>query len=116
MSKKVIDNWLALATYDFDTAKHMLKTKRYLYVAFTCQQCIEKTLKAIYVSEKNETPPYIHNLTKLADLLSLKLSEEQYQFLGVLNAYYIGTRYADELSKLSRSLNNKNTATIFKQT
>jgi len=65
MSKKVIKNWIALAEYDFETAKAMMKSGRYLYVAFTCQQTIEKALKALYVKEKEETPPYTHNLIRL---------------------------------------------------
>jgi HEPN domain-containing protein len=42
MGEKIIKNWIALAEYDFETAKAMLDSGRYLYVAFTCQQVIEK--------------------------------------------------------------------------
>lgn len=28
--------WVEMSDYDFDTAKAMLETKRYLYVAFMC--------------------------------------------------------------------------------
>jgi HEPN domain-containing protein len=39
--------WIDLAEYDLKkkTARAMLKTKRYLYVAFICHQVIEKMLK-----------------------------------------------------------------------
>jgi len=79
MSKKVIKNWIALAEYDFETAKAMMKSGRYLYVAFTCQQTIEKALKALYVKEKEETPPYTHNLIRLLSGLSIssKIDEEE---------------------------------------
>jgi HEPN domain-containing protein len=63
----VIKNWLDLSKYDYVTAKAMLNSRRYLYVAFTCQQSIEKMLKAIFCTKKNETPPYTHNLIKMAD-------------------------------------------------
>lgn len=62
MSEKVVKNWIALADYDLKTAEVMFKGGRYVYVAFTCQQAVEKLLKAIYVKEKKQTPPYIHNL------------------------------------------------------
>lgn len=39
-----IKYWVEMAEYDFDTAKAMLDTKRYLYVGFMCHQVIEKML------------------------------------------------------------------------
>jgi len=38
--------WVDIANYDFDTAKAMLESKRFLYVGFMCHQTIEKILKA----------------------------------------------------------------------
>ena len=67
MNEKTIKNWLDLARYDLETASAMLARGRYLYVAFTCQQAIEKLLKALFVKTKNCTPPYTHNLLKLCD-------------------------------------------------
>ncbi len=32
--------WVEMSDYDFDTAKAMLDTKRYLYVAFMCHQVV----------------------------------------------------------------------------
>ncbi|HNT28701.1 MAG TPA: HEPN domain-containing protein, partial [bacterium] len=37
--------WFEIAEYDLETARAMLKTKRYLYVGFMCHQTIEKALK-----------------------------------------------------------------------
>ncbi|MDR1321409.1 MAG: HEPN domain-containing protein [Gracilibacteraceae bacterium] len=37
-----VEYWLELADYDFETAKAMLQTKRYLYVGFMRHQAIEK--------------------------------------------------------------------------
>jgi HEPN domain-containing protein len=39
-------NWIALAEYDLETARHMLKTGRFLYVIFLCHLSLEKMLKA----------------------------------------------------------------------
>lgn len=41
MNEKV-KYWIDLAKYDFETAKAMFDTKRYLYVGFMCHQTIEK--------------------------------------------------------------------------
>jgi len=102
MSEKVIKNWINIAEYDLQTAKFMLESKRYLYVAFTCQHAIEKIMKAIYIKEKNETPPYTHNLIKLLNYLSLasSIKEEHIRFLEILNSYYIESRYTEEINEL----------------
>jgi len=118
MSKKVIKNWIALAEYDFETAKAMMKSGRYLYVAFTCQQTIEKALKALYVKEKEETPPYTHNLIRLAEELSgiKPIDEDANRFLERLNSYYIQSRYTEEIHQISKSLNKKNAQEILSKT
>ena len=48
----MVEYWKELADYDLDTAKAMLKSKRYLYVGFMCNQVIEKIFKAYYVKIK----------------------------------------------------------------
>ncbi|HBR17007.1 MAG TPA: DNA-binding protein [Deltaproteobacteria bacterium] len=118
MSKKVVKNWLALAEYDFETAKAMMKSGRYLYVAFTCQQTIEKALKALYVKEKEETPPYTHNLIRLAEELSIgkQIDEETNRFLERLNSYYIQSRYTEEIYQISKSLDKKSAQEILSKT
>jgi HEPN domain-containing protein len=70
MSDKIIKNWESLAEYDIVSAKVMLEAGRYLYVAFMCQQSVEKMLKACFVNEKKKTPPYTHNLIRIAEELS----------------------------------------------
>ena len=79
--------WLEIAEYDLETAKAMLDTKRYLYVGFMCHQAIEKILKAVYVAKfPSETPPYTHNLIKLARLSGIfdLLVPEQIFFVNKL--------------------------------
>ena len=52
--EKVVSEWVEISEYDLKTAEAMLATARYLYVAFMCQQAIEKILKALYVQQKGE--------------------------------------------------------------
>jgi HEPN domain-containing protein len=40
--------WLELAQYDLDTAHAMHTGGRWFYVAFMCQQAIEKITKGLY--------------------------------------------------------------------
>ena len=96
----------------------MLKTGRYLYVAFMCQQAIEKILKAIYIKELADTPPYTHNLTRLLKCLhaSKSINTEQLKFMEVMNSYYIESRYTEEIDELAEMLTAKKADEIFQST
>lgn len=109
MNENTVANWISLAEYDLATADSMLSAARYLYVAFTCQQAIEKVLKAYYVYRYGKTPPYTHNLNKLAEETGLAeaMSEKQISFLDSLNAYYIQSRYTEEIQTLSVSFTHE---------
>jgi HEPN domain-containing protein len=106
MSKKIIDNWLSLAEYDLATAHDMLKAGRYLYVAFMCQQAIEKILKACYVKQHQSTPPYTHNLLRIVKELNFKdeMGDEMMAAIEELNSYYIESRYTEDIEELSKLL------------
>ena len=104
-----VQHWIALSEYDLATAEAMLTSKRYLYVAFMCQQAIEKMFKAHYVKLKNDEPPYIHNLLLLAEKNGFWdiLTVERKKQIDAINAYYINTRYLDYKSDLIKTLTNK---------
>jgi HEPN domain-containing protein len=114
----VIKNWLAQADYDYKSAKVMLNGKRYLYVAFLCQQSVEKYLKGVYVSEKNETPPYTHSLKSLIDALSFKdkCGEENIDFILKLNSYYITSRYGPAIDEVTKNFKKKQAEDLYKKT
>jgi hypothetical protein len=59
-----------------------------------------------------QTPPYSHNLIRLAELRGIDkaLNEKQNECILFLNAYYIKTRYLEDLTALSRQLNKKRSA------
>ncbi|SDM53130.1 HEPN domain-containing protein [Halarsenatibacter silvermanii] len=102
-----ISYWIEASDYDLETAKSMLDTKRYLYVGFMCHQAVEKILKGLYVSKYEKTPPYTHNLTRLAketDIYS-RLDEKKQYFLDVLEPLNIEARYPSDRDKLLESLN-----------
>ena len=98
--------WVEMSDYDFDTARAMLATKRYLYVGFMCHQVVEKILKA-YWSEVLEEPPLkIHHLYRLAAKSGLiaELSEEQLCFIDELEPLNIEARYPSYKEQLLKSL------------
>jgi HEPN domain-containing protein len=98
--------WIELAEYDFDTAKAMLQSKRYLYVGFMCHQVIEKMLKA-YWSAQSDTPPLkIHSLSRLAEKSGIDkaMNEEQLNFVDILEPLNIEARYPSYKEQLLKSL------------
>jgi len=102
----VVSYWIDIADYDLETAEAMLATERYLYVGFMCHQTIEKLLKAYYVRVINDTPPYTHNLSRLASLSSIhgELSESQKDFLDMLEPLNVETRYPTQKDMILKSL------------
>lgn len=111
----IVQNWIALSDYDFESAGIMLKNGRYLYVCFMCQQCIEKMLKGIYVARIQKTPPYTHNLQRLASDLSdyLTLSELEQRILEVLSYYYMESRYAEQMREVAQMITEEKAQEIY---
>jgi HEPN domain-containing protein len=106
MHNKKVAYWIDIAEYDLETAKAMLKTKRYLYVVFMCHQVLEKMLKARFVDVCKKTAPYTHNLMLLAQegkLVDL-MSKEQIEFLDSLQHYNIEARYPSYKEKMLKTL------------
>lgn len=117
MNEKV-KYWLSLAEYDYDTAKVMLKGKRYLYVGFMCHQVIEKLIKAVYASRKNTNPPYSHNLSYLAKESGLydELDDKQKDFLDIIDPLNIEARYPSYKERILKTLDLNNCKNILKNT
>jgi HEPN domain-containing protein len=96
--------WAEQSQYDLDTARAMLDSGRYLYVLFCCQQAVEKALKAVIVQRTGEMPPRLHNLLRLAEAAGIELPIDKKRFLGELSAYYIQSRYPDEINSLGSTI------------
>ena len=114
---KVISHWVERAEYDLETAKAMLDAGRYLYVAYMCQQAVEKLLKAIIAQQGKENLP-IHNLNRLAEIAGIRndLNAEQFNLLAELTPYSIEARYGDYKESLSEILNEKSAREVYGKT
>ena len=104
---EIASYWIEMSDYDFETAKAMQNTGRYLYVGFMRHQSVEKILKAYYVTSIKETPPYIHSLSRLAEKSGLltELSEEHLNVIDELEPLNIESRYPSYKEMLMKSLN-----------
>ena len=114
--KKNTSIWLEQSSYDLETANAMQRTGRYLYVAFMCQQAVEKQLKAMICGKTDKMPPYIHNLVRLSEHLNLDLNEKQMDHLDLLSSYYINSRYPVVKQKLASSLDKEECERLLKNT
>lgn len=103
-----VDYWLEMSDYDFETAKAMLATQRYLYVGFMCHQVIEKALKAYWSNVLEEPPLKIHTLSRLAEKSGLDkfMSESQLDFIDELEPLNIEARYPSYKERLMKSLSD----------
>ena len=108
--------WLERTIYDFETARAMHKTGRYLYVVFMCQQAIEKAFKAMLTLQNKEVKP-IHNLSRLALLTDVlhDIDEESRVFIDSLSAYYLNARYKETISALSKTIGRKESRTYLRK-
>lgn len=111
-----VEHWLDIAEYDLETASAMQNSGRYLYTVFTCQQALEKLLKAIHIQQKGAEAPRTHNLIYLLGLVNLPQRAEHLQTMTNLNTYYVEGRYPAYKQKLSQMLDKKTAETFLNET
>ena len=57
--------WLMLSDYDLGTIDCLIQGERWVYVAYLCQQAVERQLKGMYVYYMGAEAPQTHNLNFL---------------------------------------------------
>jgi HEPN domain-containing protein len=111
--------WLDYAQYDLDSADAMYNTGRWLYVAFMCQQAIEKLCKGLYIHYVNDEVPRVHNISNIvarfADKLPEAVTDEQYRLFDRLTAFYMEGRYPEYNNKLITQLDEPIAKTLLAQ-
>ena len=119
-TQEKFEYWLELALYDFDTAKAMLESNRWLYVIFMCQQAIEKLVKGLYVLYVDDNVPRSHNVRFLVEKIESQMTEpvsdKHFDLFDELSLHYISGRYVDYKHKLSEKLNKQAAIDIYEQT
>jgi len=93
--EKLVRFWINSSDDDYDTMMVLYNSKRYGWSLFIGHLMIEKLLKAYYILEKHELPPYIHKLLLLAEQSGLPLTEQQKLQLATITAFNINARYDD---------------------
>ena len=111
----IAEQWAERAQYDLDSASAMFDAGRYLYVLFCCQQAVEKMLKSLVVQRTRELPPRIHKLVRLAEVAGLAVEEKQMDFLRELSAYYVPTRYPEDVADLAFDVKEEQAKRVLSQ-
>jgi HEPN domain-containing protein len=90
---------LLFADYDLESARHMLKTGRDLYVIFLCHLSLEKMLKALVTEITQSVPFKTHDLILLVKKSGLEIPQEHLEFIGKINSASIPTRHPEDLER-----------------
>ncbi|MBI3582322.1 MAG: HEPN domain-containing protein [Nitrospinae bacterium] len=113
--KQQITFWLKSAAHDLEVAETLIKNQKYDWCLFIGHLVLEKVLKAFYLRDKEEQPPKIYNLVKLAENTTLNLSNEQKQLLGEINRFNIEVRYTDYKNDFYKLCTREFTEEYFKK-
>ena len=99
-TKNTVKYWETTSKRDYDTMLGLFKIKRYPESLFFAHIILEKSLKALVVKQTKEQAPYIHDLTKLAELAKIVFDEETLDILDTINDFNIRARYPEHKLKL----------------
>jgi HEPN domain-containing protein len=91
---------------------------KWFYVAFMCQQAIEKLCKGLYNFYIDDNVPRVHNirfiLSQIETKMSITITVEIYNLIDALSAYYLNNRYPD-FAEQSNTQVTKDVATYLLQ-
>ncbi|MFC1566373.1 HEPN domain-containing protein [bacterium] len=95
---KQYEKWLLKASDDLQFAKLGLENSFYSQVCFLSQQCVEKSIKALIISEEKLYP----KTHKIVDLFNQSkhaknLLKNFKNKIKILDEFYIPTRYPDSI-------------------
>lgn len=86
--------WFDSAVETQQVARESYEAKRYDWAFFQWHLAIEKFLKGL-IAKRDETPPFVHDLAKLAMIAGVSVSDEHRVYLDEITTYNIDARYDD---------------------
>lgn len=87
------EDWMAEAGEDLATARDNAENGHFSWAVFCAQQSVEKALKGAYLQLREDTPPMIHRLRPLAQMVFGEAADEVSAELAALERHYTTTRY-----------------------
>jgi HEPN domain-containing protein len=93
--EELIKYWISSSDRDFQAMMHLLEKGDYTWALFIGHLVIEKLIKGFYVKNLSNTPPFIHDLIRLAEKANLELDEYQKDLIDTISAFNLQARYND---------------------
>lgn len=93
--KDLIEFWLSEAEESKEVAKHLFDKKDFSYSLFFGHLAIEKLIKAIYVKNRDEQIPRLHNLPRLAKEAGVEIPQDKLLDFIRITAFNLEARYPD---------------------
>ncbi len=87
--------WLDKAKESLEDARASFAAHRYGLTAFSCQQALEKLLKAAIIKHKGARPRKIHDLLPLLRDSGMTISDEYTMEIAKISKFYFLVRYPD---------------------
>ena len=93
--ERIINYWIESSEKDFKTMNDLYQTKNNSWALFMGHLVIEKLLKALFIKQKNEYPPLIHDLRRICEKADIKLDSSRIILLESISRFNINARYDD---------------------
>lgn len=91
----LINYWIESSDNDYKTMIDLFETKNYHWALFIGHLVLEKLFKAKYIQEKNDFPPLIHDLRRIAVQIEIEIDELTKLNLDTITRFNINARYDD---------------------
>ena len=108
--EELIKYWIDSSDRDFLAMVHLSEKGDYSWSLFIGHLVVEKLLKAWYVQNLSNTPPFIHDLVRLAEKGGLTLDEDQLDLLDTISTFNLRARYDDYKMEFHRKCTKEFTA------
>ncbi len=108
--EELILYWIDSSDRDFLAMIHLYEKGDYSWALFVGHLVVEKLLKAWYVQNFSNTPPFIHDLVRLAEKGGLTLDEDQKDMLDTISTFNLRARYDDYKMEFHRKCTREFTA------
>jgi HEPN domain-containing protein len=92
---ELVKHWIDSAEIDQKAMNHLFEKEDFHWSPFMGHLVIEKLLKALYIQETNDQPPFIHNLSRIVQMAEMEMTETQLDFLDTITTFNIRARYDD---------------------
>lgn len=92
---KIISYWIESSDKDFKTMLDLYNTNNNSWSLFMGHLVIEKLAKALYVKNRDDYPPRIHDLRRIIEKSGTEIKNNQAIVLDSISRFNINARYDD---------------------